>query len=409
MKVYVGADWSAKHLVCATAVGDDKPRMISGTGPSLQEVRDLVERVRRRHSPDAEVHVLIEAGAPGWLRLLHEAGAIVYVVDPKQAKRYAESLCSSGAKADGRDACTLVRMLRSPAHRPAPWRLEPERECLRSVAGLHEQLTRKKIKVKQQIRSHLQDSMPLVSQVIPNVGNRWAMQFLETVSTPWHARQLDHDQFLQLVKGAHVTRRELLWDALAQSEAPWLNRTMADIEALKLRVLLRELRQLTELLREVDDRIDELTKTFDNNDVLRSVKGIGVHQASLLLAYGYASAPAHRDETTILMGASPVFVGSSTRPDGRPKGNARMRKSTNKLARHASYLLGVIAIRHLPWAKAMYADGRARGQKSATVYRRIARSMHRILTAMVRTQQPYDDDRYVAALKSKGVPWAMAL
>ena len=100
MEVYVGADWSAKQLVCATAVGDEEPRAITGAGPSLQEVRDLLARVRQRHSADGEIHVLIEAGASGWVRLLDQAGATVYVVDPKQAKRYAESLCSSGAKAD---------------------------------------------------------------------------------------------------------------------------------------------------------------------------------------------------------------------------------------------------------------------------------------------------------------------
>ncbi len=31
--------------------------------------------------------------------------------------------------------------------------------------------------------------------------------------------------------------------------------------------------------------------------------------------------------------------------------------------------------------------------------------MLRILTAMVRTGEDYDDARYVAALKAKGVPW----
>jgi hypothetical protein len=54
----------------------------------------------------------------------------------------------------------------------------------------------------------------------------------------------------------------------------------------------------------------------------------------------------------------------------------------------------------------MYVDARARGQTAATAYRRIARSLLRILTAVVRTGEPYDDARYVASLKAKGVPWA---
>jgi hypothetical protein len=52
----------------------------------------------------------------------------------------------------------------------------------------------------------------------------------------------------------------------------------------------------------------------------------------------------------------------------------------------------------------MFTDGRRRGQNAATVYRRIARSLLRILTAMPRTGQPYDETRYIASPKANGVP-----
>ncbi|MEN0063785.1 MAG: hypothetical protein AAGA48_16660 [Myxococcota bacterium] len=106
------------------------------------------------------------------------------------------------------------------------------------------------------------------------------------------------------------------------------------------------------------------------------------------------------------MGASPVFVGSGTNRNGAAKGHARMRRSAHARARRTTYLLGHLAAQNLRWASAMYADGRRRGQSAATAYRRIARSLLRILNALVRDQQPHDDDRYVTALKAKGVPWA---
>lgn len=57
----------------------------------------------------------------------------------------------------------------------------------------------------------------------------------------------------------------------------------------------------------------------------------------------------------------------------------------------------------------MYDDGRKRGQKAATVYRRITRSLLRILTAMLRSGKPYDEAQYVASLKANGVAWAKDL
>ena len=95
MEVYVGADWSATKVVCATAAGAGRVRGIRGAEPTLDSVRDLIGRVRARHPAATGVAVMIEDGAPVWANLLHAAGARVYVVDPKQARKFSESLCSS--------------------------------------------------------------------------------------------------------------------------------------------------------------------------------------------------------------------------------------------------------------------------------------------------------------------------
>ena len=86
-----------------------------------------------------------------------------------------------------------------------------------------------------------------------------------------------------------------------------------------------------------------------------------------------------------------------------------MRKSVNPYARATAYLLGRLATLHLAWAAKMYEHGRSRGQTAATTYRRVARSLLRILSAMATTGEPYDEARYIAALKAKSVVWAEGL
>ena len=66
MKAHLGVDWSATEVECALGVGEvDPPRPIKGTRRTLDGVRELLERVRARAPGVNEVHVVIEAGAPG--------------------------------------------------------------------------------------------------------------------------------------------------------------------------------------------------------------------------------------------------------------------------------------------------------------------------------------------------------
>lgn len=410
MRAYVGADWSSKKLVCASAVGGERARRIRGATPCLQSVRELLDRVRRRHPKCESVHVCIEGGAPGWVRLLHAAGAVVHVVDPKQAKHFSKSIRSSGAKSDPADAADLCDMLRSARHRPAPWEPDAdELEPMLALAGIHEQLTQHRTRLIQQLRARLREHMPLVDQVV-DLGSKWSRRFLAAVPTPWHARDLTANELRELTKRCSTQKREALVEALAKTETPWLHADVATIEAMRIRLVLEQLDQAAEHIHRVEQQLDALTRDIPVRKTLESVNGIGMKQAAILIAYAFGQGvPSHRDEAGIRMGACPVFVGSAQTTEGRPKGRAIVRRAANHRARRCTYLLGRLAQQRLPWAAAMYADGRARGQAAPTVYRRIARSLLRILSAMVRTNQPYDDAKYVAALKANGVSWAMAL
>ena len=142
----------------------------------------------------------------------------------------------------------------------------------------------------------------------------------------------------------------------------------------------------------------------------QTMPGVGLMSSVAVLQYAFRNGlVGHRDQASVQMGASPVFIGSGTRKDGKPKGGIVMRRAAAARARRATYLIGRLASQHLVWGEAMYNDARQRGQKAATAYRRIARCVLRILTAMVRRGEDYDEGRYIRALQSHGVSWAMSL
>jgi transposase len=390
---------------------EGKPQGIGRAEPKLTSVRKLLDRAQQRHP--GELHVVIEAGGVAWVRLFHAAGAVIHVVDPKQVKRFAQSLCSSGAKSDRRDARTLAELGRSPLHRPEAWVPESSlRLRMTALASEHDQLTQDIVRNEQRLREVLRAWMPLVNDAIKRVDSRWVGRFLRAIPTPRHANATTREEFDGILEGTRCPRaaRDALWDALTLTEVPpGLDEAVAATVGGTVRRFLDRIDHLRSTCREVDDELDELTSQHTTRQLFDSVGGIGVQQATALLLHGFEDTPTHRDQAAIQMGACPVFVGSGVRNDRTPKGFVTVRRAAPSRARRAVYLMGRLAIQRLGWAKAMYADARRRGQSAATAFRRIARSLLRILTALLRDNVPYDDAHYVATLKAKGVPWAASL
>jgi hypothetical protein len=413
MTLYLGVDWSVTELVCAAALEQGPLHKLPPAKPTLSSVQQVLQTARTRlGAPDAELFVMIEAGSPLWVSLLYAAGATVFVCDPKQAKRYAESRSSSYAKDDARDAAFLLDMLRSPAHRGASYTPDADHLAqLDLLAATHESLTTDLGRVKQRLRERLRQQMPVLEQALPKeLCARGVDTFLRTVPTPLHAASLTRQALDPLMPGARKKTRDAVWQALQQTQAPWLTAPVADTLSVVIITLLDQMKLLSSQLSAIETQMDTLTRELAERKRIASMPGIALLLSATLMQYAWRNTQASdRDSASIVMGASPVFIGSARRKDGKKKGKVLLRRAAPAKARRACYLIGRLASQHIGWAKAMFQDARKRQQSAATAYRRIARCVLRIQTAMAKSGQPYDDDRYVAALKSKGVSWAMAL
>lgn len=408
MKAYVGVDWSATEVACSVAIGDGAIRRIKGAQRTLDGVEELVQRIRASCREEVELHVIIEAGAPGWVEMFHHAGAVVHIVDPKQAKAWARSVGSSGAKDDGRDSDHLVGIGRSPDHAPGIWQPATELQDQLDVLGsMHETFTQECTAAQQRLRGLLREQFPMLEAVIEDLTRGWVLALLRVVPTIWHAERVSDADIAKAMSGSRQATRAKVLEVVRGSRAPWLTEGRARVNAMNIHQLLDQMELLCRQLAAIEAEVDVLTKDLDLRRRLEDVDGIGLKMAHRLLQFAFAEVPTNRDEAGIRLGACPVFRGSGKTPKGRPKGKAVMRRAADPRARATTYLLGRLASLQLPWAGRMYADGRKRGQSAATAYRRVTRSLLRILTAMVRTGEPYDEARYVASLKTKGVSWAL--
>ena len=417
MKAYVGLDWSSRELVAATCIGDEPVKGIKGAERTPDKVSDLVARVRARHPKATEVHVVIEAGATGWVQYLHEAGAIVHVVDPQKAKAFGQSLCSSRAKDDRRDAEVLAEMGRTREAKLPRWAPASElKQQLTALSSVHETLTCDQTRIVQRLRSLIREGMAPLESVLGDLKAGWVWRLLRVVPTPWHAEKLTEVEFRTLMKksGARGVSLDKVLKALGECTAPWLTEAVARTQGAVVAMYVEQIELLSRQLRETEKQLDALTSQLRVRELLMSVDGIADKMFHRLLEFAFdidvdVTERTPRDQAGIALGACPVFQGSGKTRGGTPKGWVGLRRSTAPGARSTGYLLGRLASQQLDWAAAMYADAKKRGQRSATAYRRIARCLLRILTAMLRTGQPYDNDKYVRALKAKGVPWAAGL
>ena len=164
-------------------------------------------------------------------------------------------------------------------------------------------------------------------------------------------------------------------------------------------------RQLEEVLTALVDASNEAT-------ILQTVKGIGLVVSSKLAASVYSKqelARADRSRDPRDYATRLARCASVSEQTGTSTSKVKRRRSGSDMAASAVTSAAVQATQRLPWARAMMRYRRSKGDGYHTALRKVGRSLLRILTAMVRTGEPYDDELYVARLKWKGVVWAAGL
>ena len=406
MEAYVGIDWDRKKAVAAVShhTGITK-RIAKPIAPTKAAVNAFLQRVKRWNPEADSIRVAIEAGHPRWARIFHSLGAIVHIIDAKQARRFAESLSSSGAKDDHRDAATLLLIAQSPPHRRAPWCPPDARSAaLLQLVQAHQQHTKELTRVRNRLRALLAEHWPALDEVVTTLSVRWFQTLLRALPTPRQAQALRRSAYEELVRGSgmHASTRERVWTALKATEV-LLEPAESESLELIIELLVEQLSSGQARLSRLEASMDARMKEMPSAVVLRSVSGIGLKLGAGLLSLCFSGRiSGGRDSASIRLGASPV-----SRHSGQmKKAHVHLRRSSGPLQQRLSYLLGLQATQRLSWARAMYMAGRKRGQSAGTAFRRVSRSLLRILTAMLRDGEVYDEARYIRALKDKGVPWA---
>ena len=402
----VGWDWAdKKHDLWLHPADDSKAQHII-LAQSPEALHEWVAKVRERFAGRPVAIGLETSRGPVISALLSYDFIVLFPLNPKALKNYRAAFSVSGAKDDRSDAMLLEEYVR--LHWEKLKALEPDTVQTRTLAGLVEtrrNLVDQRTRLVEQLHSVLKTYYPLVEALL-------GQQMTKPMAADWLARWPDLESLqkadastLRSFFFKHNSRsRETIEERLqAISKAKALTTDAAIIVPARLRVLglAAMLKPLHRMIVELDQQIEKLMDQHPDAHIFRSLPGAGPCLAPrLLVAFGtnrerFGSAT----EVAQFYGIAPVI-----RQSGNTK-TVHFRHRCPKFGRQSFHENAGCALREEPWASCYHQQYKNRhGAHHHQANRSLAFKLIRIYYACWKARQPYDPQRYAAALQKNGSP-----
>jgi transposase len=400
----VGIDWAdKKHDVCLCAAGSTK-RERSVVPHTPTALRDWANKLRSRFG-GAPIAVCIELSqGPVVSALLEHDFFVLFPVQPKTLARYRAAFTTSGAKDDPTDAEFALELLLR--HPDKLTRLEPESVPMRSLRHLVEArrtLVQDRVRITNRITAALKAYFP---QVLDWFRDKEAAVFADFVER-WPTLELvqrARTETLATFFRSHNVRYQTAIDrriAAIRQELP-LTTDPAAIQPnlLLVNVLLPQLRAACAAIDRLDDEIGKLAPELPDYALFRALPGAGAALAPrLLVAFGERR-ERFPDAASLQQyaGVAPI-----TKRSGN-KSSVHWRYQCPTFLRQTFIEWVGQTIPRSFWANAFYTGCKARGMQHQAALRALAFKWIRILYRCWVDRVPYDEPRYLMALRKRQAP-----
>jgi transposase len=390
-RVTAGIDWaSADHAVAIVdAAGVQCDRF--SVEHRAADLRRLVNRLRRA----GVVEVAIERPDGPVVDALIEAGLVVFVIAPNQIKNLRSRYGQAGNKDDRFDAYVLADVLRTDRARLCPLTRDSEQTItLRMTVRARQDLVTTRVAVANQLRAHLQITLPGVIDLFRDIDSNITLAFLRRFPNQDKADWLSPARLERWLRGVaynHIRNLDRLWAHLngaprgttGQQAVARGNITMA---------LVATLTALRAQIDALDKEIAEQLATHPDAAIFTSLPRSGTVRAARLLAeIGDARGRYPTPESLVcLAGAAP-----STRQSGKVKVVA-FRWAVDKQLRGAVIDFAGDSHHASPWAADLYAKARARNHDHPHAVRILARAWLHVIWRCWQDNVPYDPTKHHA-------------
>jgi transposase len=402
---FVGIDWADNHhdyCLFDPAAGERQHGRFDQTPEALGA---WIQHVRERFGGQPVVVCLEQSRGPLIYALMEHAFFVLYPINPKTLAKYREAFTPSGAKDDPTDAALLCELVVQHRDRLTPWQADDAQT--RQLAALCEQ-RRHVVDVRTQL---IQQTTAALKSYFPQ-ALAWSGRDLHTPMAADFLLKWPTLETIQRAKPAalrafyygHNCRSEtLIQQRLEEIRAAQpLTSDPAIVQPLALTVqtLARLLRDLAVAVAEYDRQIRALFRQHPDAFLFDNLPGAGAQLGPrLLTAFG---TDRHRypqaAQLQTFSGIAPVLERSGQQTW------VHWRWHRPIFLCQTFYEFAQKSTEFSTWAHAYYQLQQARGKSAHASIRALAFKWIRVLFRCWQQREPYDEARYLAALRKHASP-----
>jgi transposase len=405
----VGIDTS-RYGHCAAFLRDDlQPAAAVLSFPEsaagYARLRQRLEQLAQRHGPARFVVRLDVAGqyADNLLHFLHGLGSpgaggtpasfdlVVSCGDPQRNKNYRAAVFGS-QKSDPVEAKAAARFAlteRPAAERPLPVPLRG----LRQVAARLQAVVRQRTRLRNQFHQLLALTFPELALRAKNLSAGWVLELVHRYPTAAQLAAVTPADLAAVpyLPEAHVTP---LLDEARTSVASLAGATAEEL----VRDQVRQLRDAAARQKRLENLLVSAYQALPEANHLDTITGIGDVTAAVLTAVILdINRFATPGKLVAYFGTLPVEASSGVDRDGQPRGPKRfvMSRRGNDLVRRYLWMAALVAVRHNPAVRALYARVVAQHPKEKAVA--IGHAMRKLLHlvfAIWKSGRPFNPEHY---------------
>lgn len=402
---YIGIDWAdRKHDIalydCASGSWQES---VIGTRP--QDLLDWVNYLRGRYGTGQIAVGLEQKRGPLLYALCQYDNLVLFPINPRTVANYRKAFQPSRAKSDPADARILVELMQKHSEKLERWVAGcPQTRALRQWVESRRMLVDEKVRLTNRITASLKSYFPQVLDWFEDKDTFVFCEFLEQYADVESAQAATAQQLSEFFQSHQVVRRTAIARRIGQIDAagPPLSvdpSIVLPAQALTL-ALIALLKIVLRQLSNFNAKIAELFEALPDAALFADLPGAGPHLAPrLLVAFGsdrsrFASAQAFMS----YVGIAPV------KEESGKKRWVHWRWSCPIFLRQTFVEWVNQARRFSSWSQAYYQQQKQAGKSHQKAVRALAYKWGRILWRCWQDNCPYDEQKYIAALKQKKSP-----
>jgi transposase len=401
---YIGIDWAdRKHDINLYDCQSDSWQHYT-IQASPEAIADWVNQLRQRYGQAKLLVGLEQKRGPLLYALCQYDNLVLVPINPRTVANYRKAFQPSRAKSDPIDAKLIVELLQKHGDKLDIWTAGcPKHRALRQWVEARRMLVGEKVRLTNRITASLKSYFPQVLDWFEDKDTMAFCDFLTQFPDLPSAQAATSEMMVAFFR-SHRTRQTAVNRRLGQIQAAGVVLTQDEAIIVPAQALTAGLVALLRViilqLGQFEQQIEELFETLPDAEIFQALPGAGPHLAPRLLAAFGADRKRFDSAQSFMsyVGIAPV------KEESGKKRWVHWRWSCPIFLRQTFVEWVGQARRHSAWSQAFYKQQRQSGKSHPKAIRALAYKWGRILWRCWQDGVPYDEGKYLAALRRKKSP-----